>query len=530
MKVALGAALLLALALPAAAAPALAKVQVLRNGNGPEPDTLDPHRSEGVSSNNIVRDLYEGLTSFSPAGEIVPGAAASWEMDGAGTTYIFHLRPSARWSNGDAVTAEDFASGLQRSVDPATGSAFAQILAPIANAKAVIARQQSPATLGVQALDAVTLQIRLTAATPYFLGLLTHPSTFPVHRPSLAKWGRDFARKGPLVSNGAFALGEWREQAFVRLKRNVYYWNNAATRLDEVVYVPTEDINAELKRYRADELDSSYEIPLLQAPWLKKKFGAELHIAPYLGSYYYGFNCSRPPFKNNPKLRAALTLAVDREVIVNKVMNGVALPATSFVPPGTWNYTPQQPEWASWPRAQRLALAKKLYAEAGYSEKTPLKIEFRYNSNDDHRRIAIVIAAMWKQWLGVQTTLVNEEFKVFLQNRKLRTVTQVFRSAWIADYDDASAFTDILQSHHGRNDSAWNSPAYDALLSQAAQQPDAAARRALLQQAEQIIISDWPVLPIYTYVSKHLVKPWVAGWTDNPLDYHYAKDLAIFEH
>jgi len=268
----------------------------------------------------------------------------------------------------------------------------------------------------------------------------------------------------------------------------------------------------------------------VQAKALRQRYGAELHIAPYLGSYFYGFNLSQPPFKDNPKLRQALAMAIDREVIVAKVMNGVALPAYSYVPAGVWNYTPQLPVWAIWPREQKLAEARRLYAEAGYSREKPLTVELRYNTHDDHKRIAVVMAAMWKQWLGVETRLVNEEFKVFLQNRKQRRVTQLFRSAWISDYDDATSFLDLPTSTHGRNDSVYRNPEYDVLLQQAAATADIAARRALLEAAERLLMRDLPVLPIYVYVSKHLVKPWVAGWQDNSYDYHYSKDLRVLAH
>ncbi|MDP3856645.1 MAG: peptide ABC transporter substrate-binding protein [Stagnimonas sp.] len=519
--------LLLALLLGTAQVAAAAPPSLLRIGNGNEPETLDPQRVEGVSASNIVRDLYEGLSALSPRGEVVPGAAERWEISADGREYLFHLRPQARWSNGDALSAEDFVAGLRRSVDPATASAYAQMLAPIEGATAVIAGELPGSQLAVQALDPQTLRIRLRAPTPYFLGLLAHPSSFPVHRPSLARWGRDFPRPGRLVSNGAYALVDWVPQGQVRLRRNPHYWNDGNTGIDELEFRPSEDANGELKRYRADELDISYEIPLLQAPWLRRHLGGELRIAPYIGTYFYGFNCSQPPFKDNPKLRAALTLAVDRAVIVNKVMNGVALPAYSLVPPGISGYTPQQPEWAGWTRERRLAEARRLYAEAGYSAAHPLEVELRYNTHDDHRRIATVIAAMWKQWLGVRTRLLNEEFKVFIQNRNLRQLTQLFRAVWIGDYDDASAFTDILHSRHGQNDMAYDNPRYDALLAAAAAEADPARRQGLLAEAERLLQADWPVLPIYTYASKHLVKPWVQGWQDNALDIHYSKDLRI---
>lgn len=513
-----------------AAERAPAAQQVLHHGNGSEPNTLDPHRVEGVSPNNIVRDLFEGLTGISPSGEVIPAAAAQWTISEDGRIYTFALRENLRWSDGSALTAEEFVAGFQRSINPATGNTFAQMLSAIDNADAVLKGRAPVTALGVSAPDARTVVIRLAAPTPYLLGLLSHPTAFPVHRRSLEKWGRDFARPGRLVSNGAYTLKNWVVQSQVEIVRNPQYWNNANTVVERVFYHPSEDINAELKRYAADEFDSTYEIPLVQAKALRARYGKELHVAPYLGSYYYGFNLSKPPFKGNPKLRQALTMALDREVIVGKVMNGIALPAYSYVPPGTWNYTPQVPEWASWPREKKLAAARQLYAEAGYSAAKPLTVELRYNTHDDHKRIALVMAAMWKQWLGVNTRLINEEFKVFLQNRKLHEVTQVFRSAWISDYDDATSFLDLQTTTHGRNDSVYRNPAYDALLQQAATTADTTARRALLEQAERMLLVDLPVLPIYTYVSKHLIKPWVAGWQDNSYDYHYSKDLQVLAH
>jgi len=519
------------LAVPASAADlAPPAQQVLHHGNGAEPNSLDPHRAEGVSTSNIVRDLYEGLTGISPQGAVVPAAAEGWTISADGRRYSFTLRSGLRWSDGSALVADDFVAGLQRSISPATGNTFAQMLNAITNADAVLKNQLPPSALGVTAPDARTLVIELAAPTPYLLGLLSHPSAFPVHRPSLAQWGRDFARPGRLVSNGAYTLRDWVVQSHVELARNPQYWNNARTVIERVFYHPSEDLNAELKRYAADEFDTTYEIPLVQAKALRARYGSELRIAPYLGSYYYGFNLSRPPFKDNPKLRTALAMAIDREVIVGKVMNGIALPAYSYVPQGIWNYTPQAPAWADWPREKKLAEARRLYEEAGYSAARPLTVELRYNTHDDHKRIALVMAAMWKQWLGVRTRLVNEEFKVFLQNRKLRQVTQVFRSAWISDYDDATSFLDLQTSTHGRNDSVYRNPAYDALLAEAAAAADVAARRALLEQAERMMLADQPVLPIYTYVSKHLVKPWVAGWVDNAYDYHYSKDLQVLAH
>lgn len=500
---------------------------VLRIGNGNEPETLDPHRASGVSTLNIVRDLYEGLTALSPRGAIVPAGAESWATSDDGLTWTFTLRASARWSNGDPVTAEDFVAGLRRTVDPATGSSFAGLLAVIAHAAAISAGHEPADRLGVAALGDHQLRIQLAAPAPYLPALLCHPASFPIHRASLERDGRAFAKPGHLISNGAYRLAEWAVQSRVVLTRNRHYWNDANTAIDTVIDYPTEDQNSELKRYRAGELDITAAVPTAQAPWIRANLGAELRLAPYLGSYFYGFNLSQPPFKGAPALRQALSMVVDREIIADRVLHGLALPAYGWVPPGISNYVPQQPAWAQWPRAQRLAEAERLYVQAGYSKQKPLQVEIRYNTQDDNKRIAVVIAAMWKQALGVEVRLVNEEWKVFLQNRRLKRITQAFRSTWIGDYDDAGTFAAILRSTHARNDSAYASARYDALLAEADATADAATRAATLEAAERQMLEDVPILPIYYYRSKHLVKPEVQGWEDNPLDIHYSKDLRL---
>jgi oligopeptide transport system substrate-binding protein len=501
--------------------------QTLRLGNGAEPETLDPHKAESVTAANILRDLYEGLTLQSPSGEVVPGAADRWSISSDGLVYTFHLRDNARWSNGEAVTADDFIAGLRRSADPKTGSPYSQILAPIENAAAVTAGRLPPQALAVTALDAHDLEIRLHAPTPYFLGLLSHQATFPIHRASLQKYGDRFTRPGQLVGNGAYRLVEWVVQARVALERNPYYWDAAHTAIDRIEYLPTEDAASEFKRYRAGELDVTDTVPLPQLPWIRERLGSELRIAPYLGISFYGFNLTRPPFRGNLKLRQALTLAVDPAIIVDKVMHGAGVPAEGWVPPGIAGYHAQSLPWADWPWPRRIAEARRLYAEAGYSEQHPLDVEIRYNTQNDNRRVATVIAAMWKQTLGVRVTLVNEEWKVFLQNRRQRAVTQVFRGSWIGDYTDPFTFLEILGSHNGMNDSGYASPAFDALLARASTEADPPQRMRLLEAAERQVLADLPALPISFYVSKHLVKPHVLGWQDNLADIHYAKDLRL---
>ncbi len=499
---------------------------MLRKANGAEPQTLDPHRAEDVSSANILRDLYEGLALTGADGGPKPGAAESWTMSEDGLRYVFHLRPTARWSNGDPLVAEDFVAGLRRTVDPATGSNYGMILAPIAQAEAILSGQAKPDTLGVRALDEHTLEIRLKAPTPYFLSLLTHSTTYPIHRPSLAAHGDRFTRPGNLVTNGAYQLTEAVVQSHITLSRNPYYWDNAHTRIDKVRYSAIEDAASEFKRYRAGEVDWG-GVPTANFRWAKEYLGDELRIHPYLGVFYFGLNLTRPPFQNAPALRRALNLAVDREILTEKITGGGEIPAYGWVPPGLPGYQPVVPDYANWTREARFAEARRLYAEAGYSAERPLQVEIRYNTQEDNRKIAVAVAQMWKQVLGVETTLFNEEWKVFLQNRKQKQVTQVFRSGWIGDYADPYTFLELLHSQHGINDSGYTNPAYDALLARISVLPGGPERNALMRQAEAMMLADDPVIPLFFYVSKTLIKPWVKGYQPNIMNQHYTKDLWI---
>jgi oligopeptide transport system substrate-binding protein len=503
-------------------------VQVLRRGNGAEPQTLDPHRAEGVPESNILRDLFEGLVSESPDGELAPGAAESWTASEDGLVYTFRLRADGRWSNGDPVTAADFEFGLRRSIDPATLSRYSSILFPIVNAEAIARGTLPPEELGVTAKDDRTVEIRLRAPTPYLLGLLTHSTTYPVHRPSLQAAGERFARPGVLVGNGAYRLAEWVVQSHLRLERNAFYWDNAGTTIDEVWYYPLENQDAELKRYRAGELDITEALPYNQLQWVRENLADQLVISPYLGSYYYGLNLTRQPFADNPPLRTALAMAIDRDIITARVAGAGEIPAYGWVPPVT-GYEGQRPPWAEWTQAEREDEARRRFAAAGYGPERPLRVEILYNTNENHKRIAVAIASMWKQVLGVQTSLVNQEWKVFLATRANRE-TQAFRAGWIGDYNDAYSFAQLMHSTNEQNDSGYASARYDALLDQAAAERDGAIRARLLQEAERVLLEDLPIIPIYFYVSKHLVKPWVGGFEPNIMDHHPTKDLYIRAH
>ena len=488
---------------------------VFRRGNGGDPDSLDPHRSEGTGSGAILRDLFEGLVGETVNADLRPAGAKRWEISPDGLEYTFYLREDARWSNGDPVVAEDYAFGLRRSVSPATASSYAQLLAPILNVTDIIAGRAAPETLGVEVVDRYTLRITLAAPTPYLLGMLTHTSAYPVHRPSLEAHGDQFTRPGNLVSNGPYMLDEFVAQSHVKIVRNPLYHQADEVGIDTVYYFNTEDRNAELKRYRADELDYTFTIPSTQLDWIREHLPGELHLAPYLSVYYYILNLDKAPFKDRPLLRQALSMAIDRETLSGKVVGAGEVPAYSFVPPGVAGYEQVRYEWAEVPHAERLARAQALYERAGYSRDAPLEVEIRYNTSENHKKIAVAIAAMWKQALGVEATLVNEEWKVFLQTRKNRAAWEALRFTWVGDYNDANTFLEIMHSGHGQNDAGYANPEYDRLLEAAALETDLQARALLLRRAEKLMLEDYPVLPIHFSVSKHLVKPWVKGYQPN---------------
>lgn len=509
----------------------LAKEQVFHRGNHTEPQSLDPHKSEGIPASRIQRGIFEGLMRDGIDSAPIPGVAESWTISDDSLVYTFKLRKNALWSNGDPVTAHDFEYAWKRLLNPKTGSYYSQTLAPVLNAEAIIKGEIPPEKLAIKVIDKHTFEVTLKGPTPYFLGLLTHHSTYPVHAASIKKHGDSHARPGTLVSNGAFTLKEWVVQSHITTVRNRKYWDDANTTLEKVVYYPTENLSTELKRYRAGQLHFTEEIPANQIRWVKKNLPDDIHIAPWLGTYYYGYNLTKPPFKDNIKLRQALSMAIDREIITEKVLPFGIIPAYGWVPPGVRDYKQEQEyEWKKLTRKERHAMAKKLYQEAGYSKSNPLKTEIRYNTHENHKRLAVAIASMWKKVLGIKVTLVNEEWKVFLDNRKLKQVTQVFRAGWIADYNDAVSFIELLHSEHGINDSAYNNPEYDKLVADSFNERDPAKRAKILAKAEAIALADFPTIPIYYYTSKHLVKPFIGGYQDNIMDFHPDRYIYIKQH
>jgi oligopeptide transport system substrate-binding protein len=473
-----------------------------------------------------LRDLCEGLTTLDKQAGVAPGVATEWTVSADGRTYRFNLRANARWSNGDKVVAADFVAGLRRLVDPATASGYAQVVDVIANASDIVAGRKQPDTLGVSAPDDSTVIIELASPARYFPSLLAHTSTCPVHRPTLTAHSEQLAKPGVMVSNGAFILKEWVQGSHILVARNHYYWNDAATRLDAVKYLLIPDENAELTRYRGGGLHITYVVPRGQFDWIKANLSDQLHIAPQLDTYFYGFNLQREPFKDNPGLRRALSLVIDRDKLVERVLRVGELAAYGWIPPGVSNYTSQSFDYRNTPMPERVAEARRLYAEAGYSPDKPLSFELRYNAGEVHNKVAVAVASMWKEALGVQVRLTAVEFKSLLQDID-RGEVEVFRSSWLGDYNDAFTFAQYMKGGFGINTPRYRSAEYDSLLNAATTEADPDKRRELLQNAERVMLRDHPIMPIYFYVNKHLVKPEVEGWYDNVMNVVYSKDLGL---
>jgi oligopeptide transport system substrate-binding protein len=500
-------------------------VSRLRRGLSGEPASLDPAAATDSFSAQVIQDIYEGLTRESPSGEVVPGVAASWTVDSAGTKYEFKLRQDARWSNGDPIRAEEFIRSWQRVLDPKTGSPVANDLRLISGAREIMAGMLPPTSLRVTAPSRDVLVVTLSQPAPYFLQLLSHSAAFPIYSDASARSHDPHTS----ISNGPFVLSAWRTGTDIDLSRNTSYWDQASVQLTRVTYQFSPDQNSQFSAYRSGQLDMTDTVPSNAIDSLKKDHSKELFIAPYLATAFYGLNFSSPPLRGNVKLRAALTMAVDRQRIVDALGLGQAR-AFGFVPPGTWNYEPQRWNWAKLNDSDRIAEAKRLFAEAGFSVSNPLRLRLLLNSNPSIKQTAIMVAAMWKEVLGVETVLMDEEFRVFLESRHDKEKWDVVRLAWNADYNDASSFLDIFRRASPNNDTTYLNATFEKYLDDAASTADAAGRRSLLESAERQMLEDYPVIPLYFFVSKRLAKPYVLGITPNALDRVGSKSLSMLPH
>ena len=507
----------------------LAEKQELVRNNGSEPSSLDPHKVESDVENNIISDLFEGLVSVSPAGDIQPRLAEKWENKD-NTVWTFHLRPGATWSDGTAITAQDIVWSWQRLVSPLTASPYASYPGNmhIVNGAEIARGQKAPETLGVRAVDDVTFEVTLTQPNAAFLAMLAHPSLVPLDKVLISRYGDKWTKPEHMVTSGPYKLSQWVVNERIVAERNPRYWDNAHTVINKVTYLPISSEAADINRYKAGEIDIVYTVPINQFAQLKKTLGEQLNVSPQLATYYYQFNTTRPPF-NDPRVRRALNMALDKDIIAEKVLGQGQRPAWLVSQPDIGGVKLHNPEYASWSRDKRIAEAKKLLSEAGYNETHPLVFNLLYNTSESHQRIAIAASSMWKKNLGVEAKLQNQEWKTMLDTMHTHNFDAV-RYAWIADYDDAATFLNNFRTGDSENTSQYSNPAYDEALRNAAKASDTTARGKFYQQAEDLLGQDVPAIPVYHYVRTHLVKPWVGGFTPDKLGYYYTKDMYIKKH
>lgn len=496
------------------------RARPLRRGLPGEPRTLDPQLADDTYSFQVVRDLFEGLTAEDRSGDVVPGVARSWEVDSSGKIYTFTLRDNARWSDGEQVVAGEFLAGLRRAVDPHTASGSANLLNIIKNASDIIAGKKAVNDLGVTVIDDASMRIELERPAPFILEILAQPIAAPLHsRNSLSSLDPKI-----IVSNGAYTLVSRVTGSSIELARNEKYWDAANVQISRVKYVNVESEATELREYLSGDLDLTYTLPAPDVDRIQKNLSGELQTAPLLGTVYLALDMTELPFKGNRDLRQALSMAVDRELIAKHVTLGVS-PAYAFVSRGIVDYTPPVYEWSEWPRDKQIAYAQKLLRQAGYSDKRRLDLTLYSSTGEGIERILLAIAGSWKQNLGVETRIVSDEFRVFLSGRKDRSKWDAARLGWWADYNDASSFLEIFTTNGSQNDPGYSSAAFDGMMFAARGEANRSKRVALLQSAEEALLNDYPIIPVYFYVAKRLVKPYLGGAEITPLNRTYSKHL-----
>lgn len=500
----------------------------LRIGNAGEPDTLDPHHASGTWENRIIGDMFMGLTTEAADASVIPGAAESWTVSDDGLVYTFTLRDHS-WSDGTAVTADDFVFAMRRLLEPETAAEYASIMYTLKNAKALNeASMEGMENLGVAAIDDRTLEITLEYPAPYFIEQLTHYTAFPIPKHKIEELGEDWVKPENIVSNGAYTVTEWVPNTHVRSEKNAAFYDADNVAIDSVVYYPSEERNAATKQFRADEIDLQYDFASEQIDWLKENMPDETRVSPYLGIYYYPINTAKPPF-DNVDVRQALAMAIDREAITDKVLKTGEIPAYSFVPPNAGDYgEPAYVDWQDLSYEDRVAEAKELMAGAGFGPDNPLELQLRYNTSENHKKVAIAVAAMWKQ-IGVQAELFNAEVKVHYNDLQQGNF-DIARAGWIADYNDPQNFLYLMETDTGPlNYAQFSNADYDSLMDQADVETDPAKRNDLMRQAEAIAMAEMPNIPINYYISKNLVSSRVQGYIDNTKDIHRTRYLSLAE-
>jgi oligopeptide transport system substrate-binding protein len=503
-----------------------AKQELLRN-NGSEVETLDPALVETVVAANLARDLFESLTAENNDGTVVPGVAEKWEQKDA-TTWIFHLRKNARWSNGDAVTANDVVYGAQRFVDPKTASSYANVFGPfLLNGAEIVAGKKPVSALGIRAIDAYTVEVKTANPVPFLPELMSNPNFAPLHRASVEKYGKDWTKPGNLVSNGPFQLKDWQVNSKIVLTKNPNYWDKSNVQLTQVTYLPIEDENTDVKMFQSGDVDMTYQLPTGTYAKYAKQFPADIRNSLILGTRYYSFN-NRDPLLKDVRVRKALSMVIDRDLLAQRVTADGQTPLYGALPKGVSGADVTTYEWASWPMSKRVEEAKKLLEQAGVKPGTTLR--FASNTSDYNKKMALFVASEWKTKLGLSMDMESMEFKVLLKKRHEGDY-QIARNGWVADYNDATTFLTLVQCNSDQNDNFNCNPKADALIKEAAQTSDQAKRTQLQTQAAKMIMDDYPMLPLLQYGLPRLVKSYVGGYSlKNPMDHYASKDLYIVKH
>ena len=502
--------------------------QVLHFGNGSEPQGLDPHIVTGVPEHHLLISMCEGLTIANPkGGPNLPGVAESWEISPDGKTYRFFLNKNARWSNGDLLVADDFVWSWMRILTPSLGSQYPDMLYYVAGAADYHQGITTDfSTVGVTALSDHELQVTLNNPTPFFIKLLSHYSTYPVHKASILKHGSiddrngQWTRHGNFVCNGPMNLKTWELNKQIIVEKNPLYWDAEKVQLQEIRYYPVSNESTEDRMFRAGQLHVTNVVPLEKCPVYIENKNPNLRIEPYMGTYFYRVNTKHPVLQDK-RVRQALAFALNRDQIVNNVSKCGQQAAYSFTPPGTAGYEPEtsitfDPE-----------LARQLLAEAGYADGSDFPVlEILFNTQEGHRKIALAVQQMWQENLGISVQLVNQDWKVYLA-REMTGDFQISRAGWIGDYEDPNTFLDTLRPNRGNNKTGWENQEYDALLALANATIDQNDRYELLNQAEQLLIDEMPIIPIYTYVRQYQISNDVQGWYPNIIDTHHPKYIYL---
>ncbi len=509
-------------------------LKILKITVGSEPEDVDPHVVTGVPEHHIIAALTEGLVAEDPVDlHPVPGVAEKWEVSEDGKIYTFHIRENAKWSNGDPVTANDFAKSYKRILTPALASKYAYMLFVMEGAEDYsTGKLKDFSKVGVKAQDERTLQISLNAPTPYFLSLLNHYTWFPVHiatvekHDGMTKRGSGWTKPENFVGNGPFILKSWQLGRKLVVEKSSTYWDAKTTKLDEIHFFAIELETTQENAFRAGQLHNIYNLHIDKVATYKKEHDDELRIKPHLASYFYRFNVNKKPC-DDVRVRKALAMAIDRESIVKNVTKGEQMASTFFTPPGVAGYT------ARARFKEDIEEAQKLLAEAGYpnGEGFP-SLELLYNTTEGHRIIAEAIQQMWKKNLNINVTLQNQEWKVYL-DRQREMDYQISRAGWTGDYPDPNTFLDMWTSWSQQNQTGWADPKYDELIRKAAVTKDPSTRLEVFQEAEEILMDQLPIIPIYIYTRVYALHPAVKNWHANILDHHPWKhidlDLSLLE-